>query len=129
MDTSPGSYIIPSLVALAHAGYLASRYDAFVTRNVSISDEPIWVAISCPLLYLIFVFVGKKVMAARSTAFEPTAAMFVYNVYETLLSFVMLVLLMRETVWQGINPFNAPVDRSPRGSVLAFAIWVNYQSK
>lgn len=129
MGSSPLSYVIPTLCALAHASFLIYRYDAFVTRGERVEDEPLWVVVLLPTLYLALVYVGTKVMSARTAAFEPTAAMFVYNIYETLLSLTMLVLLLGETVGKGLNPFDALIDRSPRGSILAYALWVNYQSK
>ena len=129
MDPNPSAYAIPVICALAHAAFLASRYDAFVVRHELVSDEPLWVAAALPTLYLVAVYAGSKWMGGARAAFEPKAAIFVYNVYETLLSTAMLVLLLSETVGKGVNIFAAPVDHGPRGALLAYAMWINYQSK
>ncbi len=43
----------------------------------------------------------------------------------------MFYVLLGETLRAGNNPldFTMKVDRSPRGNLLAWGLWVNYQSK
>ena len=58
---------------------------------------------------------------------ELKAAMQVYNVYETLLSALMLYMFVTELI--GKNVFTMRVDNSRSGARLAMAIWLSYQSK
>jgi hypothetical protein len=106
-------YVLPTILAVAHAGFLASRYPSIVLQHESVATEPLTLVAVLPALYLLGVFLGRQWMTNRRE-FDPSAAMLVYNAYATVLSFFMLALFVGETTFKGINIFTASVDYSPK---------------
>ena len=115
--------LVAAHLAVAYTGWttIVGHADALATTSTT-------TAIACAIAYLLCVAAGSRFMRDRP-ALVLFDAMLIYNVYEATLSLVMAILFLRETVLAGVSPFSSPVDRSPKGSVLAFALWLNYTSK
>ena len=119
-------YVVPLALVGAHVSFLRSNYVAMIGSAAAFEAPPLTTSLILATLYVVFVVVGVRVMKHRE-AMQLKAAMQVYNVYETALSATMLYFFVTEVV--GRNPLTMPIDRSPAGSRLAFAIWLSYQSK
>jgi len=121
---------LPLLAVGAHAAYVGAAYRSIVGRDDPLAGMSPLPSLIGGGLYLIAVQLGMRVMRSRP-ALEPTAAMQIYNVYEAALSALMVALFAAEAAALGgpVALFTAPVDRSARGSRLAFALWLSYASK
>ena len=105
--------IIPLALVAAHAAFLYSNYTAMIGRADNTVGVSGWNSILLATAYIVCVQLGMRIMH-RFEALELKAAMQIYNVYETLLSAVMLYIFVGE-LW-GHNPFTMPVDRGRAGS-------------
>lgn len=138
--------LIGGLLVAGHAAYLyvnSPYYDPSVTP-ASLVDIPWWQPAAMMVGYCTFVAAGLKFMAKR-TAIDVSGFMTAYNTYETVLSGWMMVAIFVELTsafqraHEGRFPsspqdwlytfLQLPVDFSKQGSPLAFALFVNYQSK
>jgi len=115
-------------LAAGHAYFLYDAYLQMVGKpDATNGTVNPYVPFGLAGLYLLLVPLGMKVMAGRE-AFDLKQAMHVYNLYTAGLSAVMAVVIFKESVLKG-PIWAVHVDRSARGSLLAYMLWVNYQSK
>lgn len=108
--------------------YLAYVRNEGLTESDPYGQVPLATPLLGTLGYLLFVFVGKRVMADRE-AFQPTQWMIVYNLYQTLFNIWATVSFIQEVASLGGRVWGLHVDRSPSGSSLGFVIWAHYNNK
>ena len=120
--------VLPVAVAAGHAAYTYWGYTVIVGRDDPLAGISYVPSLALAVAYVVAVAAGRRAMRRRP-ALDPHFAMQIYNVYEAALSLYMTWLFVSETYLAGRSPFAAPVDRSVAGSRLAFALWVNYNSK
>lgn len=139
----------PIMLATAHAAVLASAYAPLSAAFLARATEG-RVLLSLPLTIVAVVGYMLAVGAALLWAPRPAAAaadgkqppreaprepegtreaMFVYNVYMTLLSAVMFGTILFEYVRTDSWYWTQPRLKGPDGVLLAYMLWVNYISK
>lgn len=117
--------IVGSAAAVAHAYFLYNGYTTIASGQDDLSKLD-WVTPSIlPVFYLAMIYGGNAMMSGRKP-FSMKASMSIYNLYATLLSAAMMLLLGRELL---ATSWSSKFDRSAVPPAAAAALWLNYQSK
>lgn len=139
-------YVVGAAAVAAHVAFLYYNSPAVLGDHITPKDIaaiPAWTPIALSVAYIVAIRVGMTIMSSRR-AFDVSGFMTIYNLYETLLSAWMMTTIWNGAVGAfvrdtGAYPASAAdwhrvlvtqaTDATPRGASLAFALWVNYQSK
>lgn len=130
-------FVFPMLLVVGMLFFYRHMHEVF---QQSLLEEPYvdpfkqisWTPpIVATVLYLSFLYIGKKAMKQREKPFEIKSFIVTYNAYQCILNLYCVLAVMYEV---STNPIfvgiwgNSP-EAGPKGFNISFLVWIHYNNK